>query len=58
MLANKTFIDFIVKIIAKDKFKTKVVSFLYNAIFLFMYNVKTTILSQFLNLEFFHINNF
>lgn len=44
MLVNKAFIDFMIKIILKDKFKAKIVFILNNDTILFMYNIKITIL--------------
>lgn len=58
MLANKIFIYLIIKIMPKDKFKAKIVFFLNNITFLFKYNMRITILDQFLNLKLFYINNF
>lgn len=44
ILANKAFIDFIIKIIPKNKSKTKVIFFFNNNPLLFIYDVKITIL--------------
>lgn len=57
MSPNKAFIDPIIKIITKGKSKAKMVSFLNDGTFLFTYDVKTTIPSQFPNLKCFHVNN-
>ena len=53
MLANKTFIDPIVKIMPEDKSKAKMVSFLNDSTFPFTYDIKTTRLGQFLIQSFF-----
>lgn len=42
ILAIKTFVNSIIKIILKSKFKAKIV-FFYNNIFLFIYDIKTII---------------
>lgn len=44
ILINKIFINFIIKIILKSKFKAKIVFFLNNDIFSFVYNLKIYIL--------------
>lgn len=58
ILANKPFINLIVRIILECKFKAKMVSFLNDGTFSFTYNKKINTLGQFSDLELFYINNF
>lgn len=58
ILINKALIDSIVQIMSKDESKVKMVFFLNDSTFLFTYNMKTTISSQFPNPRLFYINNF
>lgn len=42
----------------KNEFKAKVIFFFYDSTFLFIYNIKITILNEFFDLELFYIDNF
>ena len=56
--ANKAFFDLILRIMPEDKYKAKVVFLFNSSTFLFMYDIKSTILDQFSNTRLFYINNF
>lgn len=58
MSINKTFTDSIIKIMTKDESKVKMVFFLNDGTFPFMYDVNTTIPSQFPDPGLFYVNNF
>lgn len=58
MLANKAFINSIIRIMPEDESKVKVVFLLNNGIFSFTYNIKTTIPGQFPNPRLFYNDNF
>lgn len=58
ILANKVFINIIVKIMLKRRSKAKIVLFVNNDIFLFMYDIKTMVLGHFPNSKLFYVNNF
>ncbi len=55
---KKNFIDFMVKIMSNDKCKANVNFLLYNRIYCFMYNIKTTEPELFSDLGMFYIDNF
>lgn len=58
MLANKAFINPMIKIMANGKSKAKVVSFFNIDTFSFIYDVRTTIPGQFSNRKLFYVDNF
>lgn len=58
MSIKKNFVDFFMKIMADDKSKANVNFLLYNETYPFMYDMKTTELGQFSDLEIFHFDNF
>lgn len=58
MTVKKVFIDLMIKIMPKNKYKAKVTYFFNDNIYLFMSNVKKTTLRQFLNPRIFSVKIF
>ena len=58
ILINKILIDFIVKIMLKRKFKTKIIFFFNNSTFKLIYDMKITLSNQLSTLKLFYINHF